>query len=99
MYKCIWVILKSCRWHELAENHDEMIKIKDDYKRRNVDLTAENARLREDNAKLFSKAIQERDATIGELQKKLNAIKEQSSAMDKQNRWTILMKYNIDKTI
>ena len=85
----------DARFNELAENHDEMIKIKDDYKRRNVSLQEENAKLREDNAKLFSKAIQDRDVTIAELQKKVGSLKEQTASLDKKNRFVMLMSSGI----
>lgn len=74
------------RFNELAENHSEMIKIKDDYKRRNHDLMQENSKLKEDNARLFSKAVHERDEKIAELDKKLVYLKEQTATLDKQNK-------------
>ena len=85
----------DARFNELAENHDEMIKIKDDYKRRNASLQEQNAKLREDNAKLFSKAIQDRDVTIAELQKKVGSLKEQTASLDKKNRFVMLMSSGI----
>lgn len=42
------------RFNELAENHEEMIKFKDEHKRRNERLLKENAKLRKDNETLFS---------------------------------------------
>ena len=74
------------RFNDLAENHEEMIKIKDDYKKRNAELMSENCRLREDNAKLFSKAIQERDGQISERDKKILNLKESCSKLDSKNR-------------
>ncbi|CAK8694928.1 coiled-coil domain-containing protein 89-like [Clavelina lepadiformis] len=59
------------RFDELAENHEEMIKIKDEYKLRNHQLTMENKMLKEENKKLFSAAIEDRDAEILQLLAKL----------------------------
>ena len=65
----------DARFNDLAGNHEEMIKIKDEYKARNIELMKENARLKDDNAKLFSKAIEERDHKIQELDKSVLALR------------------------
>ena len=45
-----------------------MTQFKDEYKRRNVELVEENSRLKSENSRLFSAAIEERDATIARLE-------------------------------
>nr|CAB3228769.1 coiled-coil domain-containing protein 89-like [Phallusia mammillata] len=79
---------KSCimlekRFNELAENHEEMIKIKDTYKSRNVQLEKENKCLREDNKNLFSCAIEERDTEILKLLGKLKECNEHVQLLQK----------------
>ncbi|XP_022306784.1 coiled-coil domain-containing protein 89-like isoform X2 [Crassostrea virginica] len=77
------------RFDELASNHQEMIKIKDEYKRSNQDLRTENSRLRDENARLFSGAIVEKDQQIADLEKKLASLKEQSSSQDLRQRQSL----------
>ncbi|XP_030846414.1 coiled-coil domain-containing protein 89-like [Strongylocentrotus purpuratus] len=72
------------RFQELAENHEEMIRFKDEYKRQNEILRTENQRLREDNGNLFSGAIEERDQKIKEQQKDLKLLKGQSRDMERR---------------
>ena len=74
------------RFHDLASNHEEMIKFKDEYKRVNKELREENARLRDENSKLFSKAMQEKDRQINELDRKCSAIKEQYTGLEQRTR-------------
>ncbi|KAK7109428.1 coiled-coil domain-containing protein 89-like [Littorina saxatilis] len=74
------------RFYSLASNHEEMIKIKDEYKRVNKELREENARLKSDNARLFSKAIQEKDAQILELEKKFVIVKQENTNMEAKFR-------------
>lgn len=77
------------RFDELASNHQEMIKIKDEYKRSNQDLRLENSRLRDENARLFSGAIVEKDQLIADLEKKLASMKEQNSSQELRQRQSI----------
>ena len=74
------------RFEDLASNHEELIKFKDEYKRQNELLRAENAKLKQDNENLFSKAIQERDIRLSELQKGNEHLKEQCTMLSSKNR-------------
>ncbi|KAL3832029.1 hypothetical protein ACJMK2_023709 [Sinanodonta woodiana] len=74
------------RFHELASNHEEMIRFKDEYKRQNQELRLENARLKEENKNLFSGAIQEKDAIIDDLDRKLESMKEHYSSLESKHR-------------
>ncbi|XP_005090482.1 coiled-coil domain-containing protein 89 [Aplysia californica] len=74
------------RFNNLASNHEEMIRIKDDYKRVNQDLREENARLKDENGKLFSKTVIEKDHQIQELDKKCAGLHEQCSALEQKLR-------------
>ncbi|XP_038044637.1 coiled-coil domain-containing protein 89-like [Patiria miniata] len=70
------------RFNELAENHEEMIRIKDDYKHKNEELRAENSRLRDENSRLFSAALVEKDGKIDSLQKQVTSLKEQCKELN-----------------
>lgn len=74
------------RFNCLASNHEEMIKIKDEYKRVNQELREENSKLKNDNSRLFSQAIQDKDQKIQELEKKLSILKEQNTAVEAKFR-------------
>ena len=78
-------ILNS-RFDDLASNHQELIKIKDEYKRSNQDLRLECSRLREENERLFSGAIIEKDRQIADLDRKLTNFKDQYSLMEQKHR-------------
>lgn len=76
------------RFHELAENHEEMIRFKDEYKRQNETLRRENEQLREENANLFSTAIEEKNQKISEQQRDLKALKGQ--CRDVERRFSLI---------
>ena len=79
-------ILNS-RFDDLASNHAELIQIKDEYKRVNEELRRENYKLRQDNENLFSSAIDERDAKITELDRKLMGLRDQHSLLDSRHKY------------
>ncbi|XP_022080103.1 coiled-coil domain-containing protein 89-like [Acanthaster planci] len=70
------------RFHELAENHEEMIRIKDDYKQKNEELRQENLRLLDENSRLFSAALVEKDGKIDSLHKQVTSLKEQCKELN-----------------
>lgn len=74
------------RFNDLAENHEEIIKYKDEYKRVNKELRVENETLRGENARLFSKAIIEKDEMIQKLEEKLVASQNHISALETKLR-------------
>lgn len=76
----------NSRFDDLASNHQELIKIKDEYKRSNQELRLENSKLREENERLFSGAITEKDKQIADLDKKLTSSKEQFSLLEQKHR-------------
>ena len=59
------------RFNALAENHEQMIKIKDEYKCTNQTLIAENERLKHENKVKFSAAVEEREVQLSCLRKEL----------------------------
>lgn len=72
------------RFNELADNHAELIKFKDQYKCENEVLRKENAKLKEDNERLFSGAIQEKDLIIEDLETQLKKIKNRCNEYEKK---------------
>ncbi|XP_002741590.1 coiled-coil domain-containing protein 89-like [Saccoglossus kowalevskii] len=83
------------RFHELADNHEEMIRFKDEYKRQNEQLRLENAQLKDENERLFSGAITERDEQIQSMSQHIISLKEQCTEYDSK---LCQMKTEIDET-
>ena len=61
------------RFNTLAENHEEMIKIKDEYKHSNQALMVENKKLKQENQMKFSAAVEERESQLSRLREELGA--------------------------
>ncbi|XP_071158674.1 coiled-coil domain-containing protein 89-like [Mytilus edulis] len=76
----------NARFDDLASNHQELIKIKDEYKRSNQELRIENSRLREENERIFSGAVMEKDKQIAEMDRKLSSFKEQYTLLEQKHR-------------
>lgn len=76
----------NARFDDLASNHQELIKIKDEYKRSNQELRIENSRLREENERIFSGAVMEKDKQIAEMDRKLSSFKEQYTMLEQKHR-------------
>lgn len=74
------------RFNDLASNHEEMIKYKDEYKRVNVALRQENEKLKDENSRLFSKALLEKDDTIRQLEGKLVTTRDQYTSLETKYR-------------
>ncbi|XP_015749985.1 PREDICTED: coiled-coil domain-containing protein 89-like [Acropora digitifera] len=55
------------RFAVLNQNHEELIKIKDEYKRENEKLRVENGYLKKENEGLFASVVKERDLQIHQL--------------------------------
>ncbi|XP_074659199.1 coiled-coil domain-containing protein 89-like [Tubulanus polymorphus] len=86
------------RFGVLAENHEEMIRIKDEYKRLNEELRRRNEKLKSDNEGLFSEAIVERDEKIGALQTELSRLKTRYADLDSQYK-KIEAEYSTTKAV
>ncbi|XP_006118419.1 coiled-coil domain-containing protein 89 [Pelodiscus sinensis] len=52
------------RFMDLAANHEDMIRFKDEHKQQNMLLREENKRLRQENQSLFSQALKEKEAEV-----------------------------------
>ncbi|XP_017546960.1 coiled-coil domain-containing protein 89 [Pygocentrus nattereri] len=72
------------RFMDLAANHRELIKFKDEYKQQNAELLKENLRLQEENEKLFSKELEEKEKTILKLTQELRDLAEQHRHLEKE---------------
>lgn len=59
------------RFVVLNQNHEELIKIKDDYKIENGKLRIENDRLKKENEDLFGSLVAERDLQIKQLREEV----------------------------
>ncbi|XP_044167691.1 coiled-coil domain-containing protein 89-like isoform X5 [Acropora millepora] len=66
------------RFAVLNQNHEELIKIKDEYKRENEKLRVENGCLKKENEGLFASVVKERDLQIHQLREEVK---------DLQNRY------------
>ena len=74
------------RFNELAENHEEMIRFKDEYKHQNVELRKQNAQLKDENSKLFSAALVERNDKIIALGRYVGSLKDECKELKEFNR-------------
>ncbi|XP_074045170.1 coiled-coil domain-containing protein 89 [Macrotis lagotis] len=73
----------EARFMDLAANHEEMIRFKDEHKRQNIKLREENEILRKENREHFSQALKDQEIKVcqltdqGEkLSRELEALKE-----------------------
>lgn len=74
------------RFNNLALNHEEMIRIKDEYKCVNQELRERNAMLKEENDRRFSKTVAEKGNLILDLERKCASLLERWSAVEHKLR-------------
>ncbi|XP_074837461.1 coiled-coil domain-containing protein 89 [Carettochelys insculpta] len=55
------------RFMDLAANHEDMIRFKDEHKQQNMLLREENKHLRQENESLFSQALKEKESEVLQL--------------------------------
>lgn len=67
------------RFFVLNKNHEELIKIKDEYK-------TENEKLRMENTNLFGSLVQERDVQINQLRDELKSLHDEYQAAREKER-------------
>ncbi len=80
------------RFSQLASNHEELIKFKDEYKRQNKHLRTENTRLKEENRRLFSKVLEEKDQRVQELEAELGRETKRCQVLEQKNKWVLLLR-------
>ena len=78
------------RFFVLNQNHEELIKIKDEYKTENEKLRIENSRLRKENEGLFGSLIQERDSQIKQLRDEVKSLQEKYQAAKTKERLVLV---------
>lgn len=76
------------RFHTLSSNHDELIKIKDEYKTENQKLRDENFKYRTNNAERVSVALQEKEKQLSTLREEVTETEERIKVM--MSRHTLL---------
>lgn len=76
------------RFHTLSSNHDELIKIKDEYKMENQKLRDENFKYRTNNAERVSVALQEKEKQLSTLREEVTETEERIKVM--MSRHTLL---------
>lgn len=69
------------RFHTLSSNHDELIKIKDEYKMENQKLRDENFKYRTNNAERVSVALQEKEKQLSTLREEVREAEERIKVM------------------
>lgn len=83
------------RFFVLNQNHEELIKIKDEYKTENEKLRIENSRLRTENEGLFGSLVQERDSQIKQLRDQVKNLQESCQVAKEKERLDEVMTINV----
>lgn len=73
------------RFTDLASNHQQMIRFKDEYKAQNGELRQENAKLRQENEALFNDALKEKDEKIQDLEKEVDHLVEELASLKQES--------------
>ncbi|XP_078084322.1 coiled-coil domain-containing protein 89 [Mustelus asterias] len=72
------------RFMDLAFNHQEIIKFKDEYKSQNEELRKENEKLQRENESIFCKALEQKDDKIFKLSNELGKCLKQCKALEQE---------------
>ena len=79
------------RFAVLNQNHEELIKIKDEYKTENEKLRIENGHLKKENEGLFGSVVEERDSQIQQLREEVKNLQEKYQAAMAKERLDYLI--------
>ena len=71
------------------QNHEELIKIKDDYRIENGKLRIENDRLKKENEDLFASLVAERDLQIKQLREEVKTFQEKYQVATAKERFVV----------
>ncbi|XP_072435643.1 coiled-coil domain-containing protein 89 [Chiloscyllium punctatum] len=74
----------EARFMDLAFNHQEIIKFKDEYKSQNAELRKQNEKLRRENESIFCKALGQKDDEILKLSNELGNCLKQCKALEQE---------------
>ena len=80
----------SKHFKTLSQNHDELIKIKDDYKLANDELRRKNTQLLDENKNMTFPLVQQKEEEITELRNNLEALKTENICLQKSIRLSIM---------
>ncbi|XP_067890622.1 coiled-coil domain-containing protein 89 [Heterodontus francisci] len=72
------------RFMDLAFNHQEIIKFKDEYKSQNAELRQQNEKLQRENENIFCKALEQKDDQIFKLSNELEKCLKQCKALEQE---------------
>ncbi|XP_078408462.1 coiled-coil domain-containing protein 89 isoform X1 [Cetorhinus maximus] len=72
------------RFMDLAFNHQELIKFKDEYKSQNAELRKQNEKLQKENENIFCKALEQKDDKIAKLSNELGKCLKQCKALEQE---------------
>ncbi|XP_067843424.1 coiled-coil domain-containing protein 89 isoform X1 [Heptranchias perlo] len=72
------------RFMDLASNHQEIIKFKDEYKRQNAELRQQNEKLQRENENLFCKSLQQKNDQIFKLSDELGKCLKKYKALEQE---------------
>uniref|UniRef100_H3AKS2 Zgc:172182 n=1 Tax=Latimeria chalumnae TaxID=7897 RepID=H3AKS2_LATCH len=72
------------RFMDLAANHQEMIKFKDEYKGQNIELREENDYLRHQNDSLFCRPLKEKEEIICQLTEDIKKLSEEYTLLSQK---------------
>ena len=70
----------------LSHNHDELIKIKDDYKQANDELRRRNAQLLDENNNMIFPLVQQKEEELAKLNSTLEVLKSENAHLQKSIR-------------
>nr|XP_009675057.1 PREDICTED: coiled-coil domain-containing protein 89 [Struthio camelus australis] len=72
------------RFMDLADNHEKMIRFKDEHKKQNMQLWQENNRLRQENETLFSQTVREKEAEVLQLTSQARKLSQQLDSLQEK---------------
>nr|XP_009930886.1 PREDICTED: coiled-coil domain-containing protein 89 [Opisthocomus hoazin] len=75
--------LERC-FMELADNHEKMIQLKDEHRKRHMQLWEENKRLRQENEALFNQTVREKEAEVLQLTAQAKKLSQQLESLQKK---------------
>ncbi|NXA48260.1 CCD89 protein, partial [Nothocercus julius] len=72
------------RFMQLADNHEKMIRFKDEHKKHNMQLLEENKHLRQENETLFSETVREKEAEVLQLTEQVRELSRQLDSLQEK---------------
>ncbi|NWY01974.1 CCD89 protein, partial [Nothoprocta ornata] len=72
------------RFMHLADNHEKMIRFKDEHKKHNMELLEENKHLRQENETLFSETVREKEAEVLQLTEQVRELSQQLDSLQEK---------------